>query len=407
MNRREVIAALGAVLACAPPSRAQQAAKPVIGVLSSRSLDDSVEMLAAFRQGLSEVGFFEHQNVAIEYRWADGQYERLPAFAADLVRRQVATILAVGSVPSPLAAKAATSTIPIVFVIGGDPIKFGLVASLSQPGGNVTGVTVMSGTLTAKRLELLRELAPKLGVIACLVNPSSPEAQTQLEDIQASAHAVGQEILTLNAADESEINSAFVKLLTGGPAGHGTHWAGTAANELIDTNPDVLVVSSTALTGELLKRTRSIPVIFVLVADPVSSGFVESLAKPGGNATGFLNFEASIASKWVQLLNDVAGELTHIAIIFNPQTAISGGDYFYRPFEAAAVAMGIRPQSAPLDKAEDIGVVVAAIAAEPKGAIVVGPDLLPPLTNASSSRKSPDFASQRYTLFATSQLRGA
>ena len=214
MNRREVIAALGAVLACAPPSRAQQAAKPVIGVLSSRSLDDSVEMLAAFRQGLSEVGFFEHQNVAIEYRWADGQYERLPAFAADLVRRQVATILAVGSVPSPLAAKAATSTIPIVFVIGGDPIKFGLVASLSQPGGNVTGVTVMSGTLTAKRLELLRELAPKLGVIACLVNPSSPEAQTQLEDIQASAHAVGQEILTLNAADESEINSAFVKLLT-------------------------------------------------------------------------------------------------------------------------------------------------------------------------------------------------
>ena len=157
-------------------------------------------------------------------------------------------------------------------------------------------------------------------------------------------------------------------------AGHGTHWIDWAANELITTNPDVLVVSSTALTGELLKRTRSIPVIFVLVADPVASGFVERLAKPGGNATGFLNFEASIASKWVQLLNDVAGELTHIAIIFNPETAISGGEYFYRPFAAAAVAMGIRPQSAPLDKAEDVGVVVAAIAAEPKGGIVVGPD---------------------------------
>ena len=111
-------------------------------------------------------------------------------------------------------------------------------------------------------------------------------------------------------------------------AGQGTHWTDTAANELITTDPDVLVVSSTALTGELLKRTRSIPVIFVLVADPVASGFVESLAKPGGNATGFLNFEASIASKWVQLLNDVAGELTHIAIIFNPETAISRGDYF-------------------------------------------------------------------------------
>jgi putative tryptophan/tyrosine transport system substrate-binding protein len=214
VRRREVIAGLGCAAAGWPLSAsAEQVAVPVIGILSSRSLDDSVDMLVAFRQGLSESGFFEHQNVAIEYRWADGQYERLPAFAADLVRRQAAAILA-GSVPSPLAAKAATSTIPIVFVVGGDPIKFGLVASLSQPGANVTGVTVMSGTLTAKRLELLRELAPNAGAIACLVNPNSPEAQTQLEDIRAAAHAIGQDILTFNAANEREIDSAFAKLAT-------------------------------------------------------------------------------------------------------------------------------------------------------------------------------------------------
>ena len=208
------MAALAGVTAGWPlRASAEQAAVPVIGVLSSRSLADSVEMLVAFRQGLSEVGFFEHQNVAIEYRWADGHYDRLPAFAADLVRRRAAAILAVGSVPSPLAAKAATSTIPIIFVVGGDPIKFGLVASLSQPGGNVTGVTVMSGTLTAKRLELLRELAPQASVIACLVNPNSPEAETQLEDMRAAAHAISQDILTFNAANESEIDSAFAKLM--------------------------------------------------------------------------------------------------------------------------------------------------------------------------------------------------
>jgi putative tryptophan/tyrosine transport system substrate-binding protein len=176
-------------------------------------------MMAAFGQGLNEQGFVERQNVAIEYRWADGQYDRLPALAADLVRRQVAMILAVGSVPSPLAAKAATSTIPIVFIVGGDPVKFGLVASLNRPGGNLTGVSVLSGPLTAKRLEGLRELVPQAGVIACLVNPNNPEADSQLTDIRAAARTFGQEVLILNASTDHELHTAFATLVRERAAG--------------------------------------------------------------------------------------------------------------------------------------------------------------------------------------------
>src|SRR5262249_23404671 len=171
--------------------RAQQTAMPVIGVLSGRSFDDSKEFVAALRQGLNEAGFFEHRNVAIEYRWAENHVDRLPALAAELVRHQVSVILAAGGVPPTQAAKAATSIIPIVFIVGGDPIKLGLVASLNRPGGNVTGVTILSGALTAKRLELLRELRPQASV-ACLVNPSGPEAEPQLTDIGEAARTTGK-----------------------------------------------------------------------------------------------------------------------------------------------------------------------------------------------------------------------
>jgi putative tryptophan/tyrosine transport system substrate-binding protein len=214
MRRREFITLLGGSAVAWPlAARAQQSALPVIGFLSGRSLDDSKQMMAALGQGLNEQGFVERQNVAIEYRWADGQYDRLPALAADLVRRQVAMILAVGSVPSPLAAKAATSTIPIVFIVGGDPVKFGLVASLNRPGGNLTGVSVLSGPLTAKRLELLHELVPQAGVIACLVNPNNPEADSQLTDIRAAARTFGQEVLILNASTDHELHTAFATLV--------------------------------------------------------------------------------------------------------------------------------------------------------------------------------------------------
>ena len=151
--------------------------------------------------------------MAIEYRWAEDQPDRLPALAAELVRRQAAVILAVGGSAPARAAKAATSTIPVVFIIGGDPVKLGLVASLNRPGGNVTGVTILSGALTAKRLELLRELVPGSGVVACLVNPDSPEIETQLTDIRATSRTIGQEILVLNASNDRDIDAAFAILV--------------------------------------------------------------------------------------------------------------------------------------------------------------------------------------------------
>jgi len=213
MKRRQFITLIGGMVIAWPfAARAQQVAMPVIGVLSGRSLDDSKEFVDAFGKGLNETGFFEHRNVAIEYRWAENHVDRLPTLAAELVHRQVAVILAVGGVPPTQAAKAATSSIPIVFIIGGDPVKLGLVATLNQPGGNVTGVTILSGALTAKRLELLRELRPQASV-ACLVNPSSPEAETQLTDIREAARTTGKDLRLLNVSNDQDLDAAFATLV--------------------------------------------------------------------------------------------------------------------------------------------------------------------------------------------------
>jgi putative ABC transport system substrate-binding protein len=212
MRRREFIACLVGASALPVAARAQQMAKPVIGVLSGRSLADSKEFVEALGKGLNEAGFFEHRNMTIEYRWAENHVDRLPLLAAELVRRQVAVILAVGGVPPALAAQAATSTIPIVFIIGGDPVKLGLVAKLNQPGGNVTGVTILSGALTAKRLELLREFRPQAS-IACLMNPSSPEAETQLTDIREVTRATGRDLRLLMVSNDNDLETAFAALV--------------------------------------------------------------------------------------------------------------------------------------------------------------------------------------------------
>ena len=214
MRRRDFISLVGATAATWPlAARAQQPAMPVIGFLGATLPEMNADFWRAFRQALKEAGYVEGETVAIVYRWAENQLDRLPALAAELARRQVAVILAVGGSAPALAAKAATSTIPVVFIIGGDPVKLGLVASLNRPGGNVTGVTILSGALTAKRLELLRELVPGSGVVACLVNPSSPEIETQLTDIRAVSRTFGQEIPVLNASNERDIDAAFATLV--------------------------------------------------------------------------------------------------------------------------------------------------------------------------------------------------
>jgi putative tryptophan/tyrosine transport system substrate-binding protein len=189
--------------------QAQQAAMPVVGFLSSRSLGESASVVEAFRQGLNEAGFIEGQNIAIEFRWAEGQYDRLPAMAADLVSRRVALIIAAGGDRPALAAKAATSTIPIVFTGSDFPVKVGLVASLSRPGGNVTGASLFTSELEAKKLSLLREMVPKTLLIAMLVNPTNPSAEADIGDVQTAAAAVGQRIFLLRAGNEREIDVAF------------------------------------------------------------------------------------------------------------------------------------------------------------------------------------------------------
>jgi putative tryptophan/tyrosine transport system substrate-binding protein len=213
MTRREVIALLGGAATAWPlAASAQQAAMPVIGFLAGQSREGRAYLTSAFKQGLSETGYIEGQNASIDYRWAENQYDRLTELAAELVARQVAVIVA-GPVSAALAAKAATATIPIVFTIGGDPVHSGLVTSLNRPGGNVTGVSFFTSALEPKRLELLREVNPNAGLIAMLVNPKSPDSETQVRDVQAAAHAIRQQIVVLNASSERDIETAFAALV--------------------------------------------------------------------------------------------------------------------------------------------------------------------------------------------------
>jgi putative ABC transport system substrate-binding protein len=185
---------------------------PVIGFLSSRSPAESASDVAGFRQGLAQTGYVENQNLAIEYRWAENRYERLPALAADLVGRQVAVIAALGGPVTALAVKAATKTVPFVFITGVDPVKLGLVASFARPGGNATGLNIFITAIEAKRLGLLRELVPTAARIAVIVNPNSPEVDSQLNDVQTGADAVGWELQILRVGSEAEFDSAFATL---------------------------------------------------------------------------------------------------------------------------------------------------------------------------------------------------
>ena len=246
IGRRQLLLVLGGSVIAPCALRAQQKAMPVIGYLSAGSPDFR---LAAFRQGLNETGYAEGQNVAIEYRWEPGQYDRLPALAADLVRRQVTVIAAVG-IPPTFAAKAATSTIPIAFLVGIDPVEFDLIGSLNRPGGNITGVAILTAELAAKRLELLHELVPTAAVIALLVNPTDPAAtQSETRNLQDAVRSLGLQLHILPASTPSEIDRAF--------------------GALVELHADALVVSTDPLfTNQraqivALAARHAVPAIYV------------------------------------------------------------------------------------------------------------------------------------------------
>jgi len=209
MRRRDFIGALAGAATWPLAARAQQRALPVIGFLGGESLDLYADRLRGFRQGLKEAGFVEGQNVAIEYRWAEGRNDRLPELAADLARRNVNVIVAGGGFPAALAAKTASAAIPIVFQVGSDPVQLGLVASLSRPGGNATGVNSLNGELASKELELLHQLVPAAKTLAMLVNPTNPGFRSLVKDRQEAATAMGLELHTLNASSATEIDAVF------------------------------------------------------------------------------------------------------------------------------------------------------------------------------------------------------
>jgi putative ABC transport system substrate-binding protein len=209
IRRREFIAGLGSAAAMTFAARAQQPTVPVIGYLGAQSADDDYKSLnVRFLQGLKEAGYVEGQNVAIEYRWAENEYDRLSLLAADLVRRRVAVVLALGT-PAALAAKAATTIIPIVFTSAGNPVALGLVASLNRPGGNLTGIVVLSSDLTSKRLQLLRELIPNATVFGILADPTSSDIQSRIADLQAAARTLGLQLVFANARTDRDLEAAF------------------------------------------------------------------------------------------------------------------------------------------------------------------------------------------------------
>ena len=268
MRRRDFITLLGGAAAWPLTARAQQPAMPVIGFLNGASPEGYAPFVAAFRQGLKEAGYVEGQNVTIEYRWAEGQYDRLPSLAADLVQQKV-TVIAATSTPAALAAKAATSTVPIVFTTGGDPIKLGLVASLRRPGGNVTGSTQLTVEVGPKRLELARELFPGATTFALLVNPASPLAATISKDLQAVADTLGVRLHVLHASTEADFEAAFATA------------AQLRAAALVIGSADPWFVSHAAQLGALALR-HSVPAIYQFREFAAAGG----LMSYGGDTTG-------------------------------------------------------------------------------------------------------------------------
>jgi len=274
MRRREFIALLASSgIAWPLAARAQQSAMPVIGLLDQRSPDELADRLRGFRQGLRDSGFVEGQNVAIEYRWAENKLDRLPDLAADLIHRQVAVIAATSGVSPALAAKAATTTIPVVFIVGDDPVKLGLVANLARPGGNMTGINFFSGELGAKRPELLREMVPRAKRVAVLVSPANAKySETTINEVGPSAHSMELQVQVLKASTISEINAAF----------------GTFAS----ARPDALFVGHDPFFNGRRIQLVQLATRYAVPASYSSRDFAE--------AGGLMSYGANIADAWRQ-----------------------------------------------------------------------------------------------------------
>jgi len=276
IRRRDFVILLGCGTVAAWPlaARGQQPTMLVIGHLNPQSPDGQTGRLRAFRQGLKEAGYVEGENVAIEYRWAEGQFDRLPALAAELVRRQVSVIVATGGPASPMAAKAATTTIPIVFVTAEDPVRLGLIASLARPGGNLTGINFLQSELAAKRLDFLHKLVPGAARVAVLVNPANATtAETQLREAQAAARAMGLQVQVLNASTSREINSAFASL----------------ARE----RPDALFVG-----GDGFFLSRHVQMVNLASRYAVPATYAE---RPFAEAGGLMSYGTSVTDAWRQV----------------------------------------------------------------------------------------------------------
>jgi ABC-type uncharacterized transport system substrate-binding protein len=273
MRRREFLGVLGGAATWPLAARAQQPVMPVIGFLDARSPDAMADRLRAFRQGMKETGFVEGDNVTIVYRWAEGHYDRLSELAADLVRRQVAVIASGGGVAPASAAKAATTAIPIVFAVPEDPVRIGLVASLARPGGNLTGVNFFTTELVAKRLELLRELVPAATRVAVLVNPTNPNAEPTLRDVELAARAMGLRIQVLNASTSREIDAAFATF--------------------VGERPDVLFVG-----GDSFFLSRRVQLTNLAVRYAIPAAFS---ARDFTEVGGLMNYASDIADAYRQV----------------------------------------------------------------------------------------------------------
>jgi putative ABC transport system substrate-binding protein len=550
MRRRQFIAGLGSAAAWPVVARAQQPVVPVIGFLSAQSAEvDYKNVTVAFLQGLKETGYVEGQNVAVEYRYAENQFDRLPALAADLVRHRVAVIVAGGNLPA-LAAKAATTTIPIVFVTAVDPVALGLVASLNRPGGNLTGSIDLQAELAPKRLQLLSELMPNTAVFGVLADPATVSTRSLIPDLKAAAHTLGRQLVVVYARTGSDLEAAFASLLqqrvgavlvgssnfynrrteqlaalaashslpaiypyrefvpAGGLMSYGsslgyvnhragiyagrilkgekpadlpveqatrlelvinlktakalglnipetllatadeviqtkrrafitglgsaaawplavwaqqgdrlrrigilmvgdendpvrktyvpalTHalaglgwtdgrnvridlrWAGSDPNrvrglaqELVGLQPDIIVTNGTGATVAVQRETRTIPIVFALVADPVASGIVTRFDRPSGNITGFASYETTMGGKWLELLSEIAPGLKRAAIMFNPDTAPAST---HMPsLETAARSLKVVPIIAPIHSDAEIETAIRALGREPGGGLVV------------------------------------